>query len=387
MKGTAVNAQHQRARTITGRAITAITAAHRELDAAVELPNGELDDAVVEQLVDDTLNLLRDALAERQPSDDVGGLALRAFELSEIRQEMVTGTLDRRLNGLSNVQLALGKLRAVRSTDEMMARAPRTLCEQCGFKIATLMRVDEGGRVLPVSGFHAEKPDWEQTFKDIMLNSMPVHLDASLIETEMVRRRSALIVHDAYNDPRVTSEHLRMAGAPSYVAAPIMPEGRVIGFLHASHGSTVDIVDRDILWAFAEGYGYALERTILVERLYEHGERMRELMRSTDAVLEQLREADLQIISAYGGELSTARVPRVATFAAPLSAIHELLTRREIEIIELMAHGDTNKQIADRLIVSEGTVKAHVRQVLRKLKAANRAEAVSQYTRMLHGRS
>lgn len=368
------------------KALAAIKAVNDVLGGPIEIPDGELDDATVEQLVDDTLHRLRELHIGQQPQDDPGRLAVLAFQLSEIHQELITETLDRRLDGLANVQLALGKLRAVRSTEEMMARAPRTLCEQCGFKIATLMRVDEGGQVLPVSGFHTENPEWEQTFKDIMLNEKPVYLDSSLIETEMVRRRSALIVHDAYHDPRVTSEHLRMAGAPSYVAAPIMPEGRVIGFLHASHRSTVDIVDRDILWAFAEGYGYALERTILVERLYQHGERMRELMRSTDTVLEQLREADLQIMSARGGETSTSRVPRVASFAAPLSAIHELLTRREIEIIELMAHGDTNKQIADRLIVSEGTVKAHVRQILRKLKAANRAEAVSQYTRMLHGR-
>ena len=369
-------------------AIAAIKAVNDLLTDPMGIPEGEPEDAVVEQLVDDSLHRLRELLIEQPtPPDGAGELALLAFRLSEIYREVVTDTLDRRLNGLSNVQLALGKLQAVRTTEEMMARAPRTLCEQCGFKIATLMRVDEGGQVLPVSGFNADNPDWDRAFKDIMLNSLPVYLDSSLIETEMVRRRSALIVHDAYNDPRVTSEHLRMAGAPSYVAAPVMPEGRVIGFLHASHGSTVDIVDRDILWAFAEGYGYALERTILVERLYEHGEHMRELMRSTDALLEQLREADLQIMSAYGGETTTSRVPRVASFAAPLSAIHELLTRRELEIIELMAHGDTNRQIAERLIVSEGTVKAHVRQILRKLKAANRAEAVSRYTRLLHGRS
>ena len=315
-------------------AIAAIKAVNDLLTDPIGIPEGEPEDAVVEQLVDDTLHRLRELLIEQPtPSDGAGELALLAFRLSEIYREVVTDTLDRRLNGLSNVQLALGKLQAVRTTEEMMARAPRTLCEQCGFKIATLMRVDEGGQVLPVSGFNADNPDWDRAFKDIMLNSLPVYLDSSLIETEMVRRRSALIVHDAYNDPRVTSEHLRMAGAPSYVAAPVMPEGRVIGFLHASHGSTVDIVDRDILWAFAEGYGYALERTILVERLYEHGEHMRELMRSTDALLEQLRKADLQIMSAYGGETTTSRVPRVASFAAPLSAIHELLTRRELEII------------------------------------------------------
>jgi DNA-binding CsgD family transcriptional regulator len=372
----------------TAEVIAAIKAANALLTDPMGIPEGEPEDAVVEQLVDDSLHRLRELLIEQPtPHDGAAELALLAFRLSEIHQELVTDTLERRLNGLSNVQLALSRLHAVRTTEEMMARAPRTLCEQCGFKIATLMRVDESGQVLPVSGFNADNPNWEQTFKDVMLNSLPVYLTSSLIEVEMVRRRSALIVHDAYNDPRVTSEHARMAGVPSYVAAPIMPEGRVIGFLHASHGSTVDIVDRDILWTFAEGYGYALERTILVERLYEHGEHMRELMRSTDAVLEQLREADLQLMTAYGGTTTTSRVPRVASLAAPLSAIHELLTRRELEIIELMAHGDTNRQIADRLIVSEGTVKAHVRQILRKLKAANRAEAVSRYTRLLHGRN
>jgi DNA-binding NarL/FixJ family response regulator len=44
-----------------------------------------------------------------------------------------------------------------------------------------------------------------------------------------------------------------------------------------------------------------------------------------------------------------------------------------------MALGETNAQIAHRLFVSEGTVKSHVKHILRKLDAANRAEAVSRY--------
>ncbi|WP_370937373.1 LuxR C-terminal-related transcriptional regulator [Amycolatopsis sp. cg13] len=378
------SAKHRERRDRTLRALEAVRAVVGE--SIVVPAEKDLDDHVMEQAVDENVRLLREMLAAGPPEERAGRLALLAFQLADLRQELITDTLERRLSGLANVQVALGRLRAVRSTEEMMARAPRILCEQCGFKIATLMRVDDDGRVLPVSAHHADDPDWEEKFRDIMMTKSPVYLDASLIEIEMVRRRSALIVHDAYNDPRITNEHFRLSGAPSYVAAPVMPEGRVIGFLHATHKTTVDIVDRDILWAFAEGYGYALERTILVERLYQHGERMRELLRTSDELLEQLRESDLQLVSETSAG-KTSRVPRVASFAAPRSVIHDLLTRREIEIIELMAHGDTNKQIADRLIVSEGTVKAHVRQILRKLKAANRAEAVSQYSRMLHGQS
>jgi DNA-binding CsgD family transcriptional regulator len=368
------------------RALEVLTAVRELAGDTVPAPeNADLTDAEVEQLVDGALHRLRELLGGQPPDERSGRLALLAFQLSEIQSELITETLDRRLSGLANVQVALGRLRAVRSTEEMMRRVPRILCEQCGFKIVTLMKSDEDGRVVPISGFNVDVPNWEETLRET-LAANPVQMDASLIEIEMVRRRSALIVHDAFNDPRTTGDLHRQAGVPSYVAAPIMPEGRVIGFLHASHKSSVDIVDRDILWAFAEGYGYALERTILVERLYQHGERMRELLRATDEVLEQLREADLQIGTGATNGDDSVRMPRVAAFAAPRSAIHELLTRREIEIIELMAQGDTNKQIADKLIVSEGTVKAHVRQILRKLKSANRAEAVSQYARLLRDR-
>jgi DNA-binding NarL/FixJ family response regulator len=58
------------------------------------------------------------------------------------------------------------------------------------------------------------------------------------------------------------------------------------------------------------------------------------------------------------------------------------LTRREIDVLKHMATGKTNAGIAARLVVSEGTVKSHVKHILRKLAAANRAEAVSVYLRM-----
>jgi DNA-binding NarL/FixJ family response regulator len=60
-----------------------------------------------------------------------------------------------------------------------------------------------------------------------------------------------------------------------------------------------------------------------------------------------------------------------------------LLTRRELDVLRLMADGQTNKSIADSLVISDGTVKFHVNSILRKLHAANRAEAVSRYLRLL----
>ena len=57
----------------------------------------------------------------------------------------------------------------------------------------------------------------------------------------------------------------------------------------------------------------------------------------------------------------------------------DALTQRETEVLELLARGRTNMQIAQTLVISEGTVKYHVKNVLRKLGAASRAEAVARY--------
>ena len=58
------------------------------------------------------------------------------------------------------------------------------------------------------------------------------------------------------------------------------------------------------------------------------------------------------------------------------------LTPRESQALRLLADGLTNKAIADRMGISENTVKFHVNGVLGKLNAQSRAEAVAQAARM-----
>ena len=56
--------------------------------------------------------------------------------------------------------------------------------------------------------------------------------------------------------------------------------------------------------------------------------------------------------------------------------IDEPLTRREIDVLQLLAEGLPNKSIAARLAVSDQTVKFHVSAILSKLGATNRTDAV-----------
>jgi DNA-binding CsgD family transcriptional regulator len=162
-----------------------------------------------------------------------------------------------------------------------------------------------------------------------------------------------------------------------------MPQGRVIGFLHADcyvQRRHVDEFDRDLLWTFARAFGYAFERTVLLERLHSLRSEVGHLTADITKVTDQFVNAEVEVARLDRENLAAAR------HAAAMFVIDDhmtsALTRREIDVLKHMATGKTNAGIAARLVVSEGTVKSHVKHILRKLAAANRAEAVSVYLRM-----
>jgi DNA-binding NarL/FixJ family response regulator len=58
-------------------------------------------------------------------------------------------------------------------------------------------------------------------------------------------------------------------------------------------------------------------------------------------------------------------------------ATDDALSAREVEVLRLIAGGNSNKLIADRLSISEDTVKGHVKGILSKLGASDRTHAVT----------
>jgi NarL family two-component system response regulator LiaR len=75
-------------------------------------------------------------------------------------------------------------------------------------------------------------------------------------------------------------------------------------------------------------------------------------------------------------ELSGARRPEpTATPERFGEDLVEPLTEREIEVLKLVARGLSNRQIAEQLVVTEGTVRAHVSNILGKLHLASRTQA------------
>jgi DNA-binding NarL/FixJ family response regulator len=71
------------------------------------------------------------------------------------------------------------------------------------------------------------------------------------------------------------------------------------------------------------------------------------------------------------------RLPAEVASEIAQHAGDNLLTEREIEVLRQVAAGCSNKIIADRLFISEDTVKGHVRNILEKLNANDRTHAVT----------
>ena len=86
----------------------------------------------------------------------------------------------------------------------------------------------------------------------------------------------------------------------------------------------------------------------------------------------------------WGGEQwvesrSTSRVlEKMVLREAAMEAMRRILTPREMEIVRMVGEGLRNKQIAERLFISEGTVKVHLHRIFEKMKVDSRI-AVAHY--------
>lgn len=332
------------------------------------------------EMFETRLRVVHDALEQAGAVEAMACLE-DALEAKVLAEDLAQRMVDRRLGALVGLQEALAGLRRVDSSAAILQVAVRELAHACGFDRANLFKVHDGRMVMEAAYWQGD-PGGAQEMLEYGRAHAP-RLDHMLLETEMIRRRAPCLVLDAPNDPRVPRDLADFARTRSYVAAPIMPAGKVIGFVHADclySGRRCDALDRDLVWAFAEGFGYAFERTVMVERLRRQRDRARTALLSTVEIIDDIAEDELRLTRAETGDAISSRTA-AGRLIQPEVPIEAALTRREIEVVRLMATGMTNKAIADELVVTVGTVKAHVKHILKKFRAANRAEAVSRYMR------
>jgi DNA-binding CsgD family transcriptional regulator len=315
---------------------------------------------------------LSDVLAERVDSG--------AVELLEMLRKLdrIDDGLLRARETTRQIGDVLARLEALPcSVAAVVGAAPR-LIGDLGFDRAIVSGIFEGVWISQAV-FIADDPQWAETINRIG-QEQPQTLTPSLFESEVVRRREAVVVTDVQRESRVHRPIAEASLSRSYVAAPIISRGRVIGLLHADRyfqGRDTDLIDRETLASFAHGLRLALSRAAVAEQLQSVSNSLNAAAADTEEALSGLH--DFSLVPASGpaadepAPIGTA--PRVLNRA--LHSARDVLTRREVEVVELMAQGRTNAAIASQLVISEGTVKQHVKHILRKLRAENRAEAVS----------
>ncbi|HEX4107487.1 MAG TPA: LuxR C-terminal-related transcriptional regulator [Solirubrobacteraceae bacterium] len=294
--------------------------------------------------------------------------AERLRTIAVLQRELAEAEQAHRRLAVASVQQALTRLRAISSTAQMIDRIPVELC-RCGFSRAIISRVD-GARWIPESAHFDGEAQWTA-----QIRGAGQRLDRLAPETEVVRRRAPLIVDGVLADRGPFAE----TGPHSYVAAPIMPEGRVIGLLHAdcgAHPREVDEFDRDLLAMLADGVGCAYARTLTMVRQRRLAAHLNQVLSALGQDCRLVADSELQLARSS----PEAAVACVRPALPAESRLRTLLTPRQLEIAELLADGKTNGQIATELSIGPQTAKTHVSAILRRLRAANRAEAVKKYT-------
>jgi DNA-binding CsgD family transcriptional regulator len=341
--------------------------------------------ACLRERVADVIAALERSLAQVSPGGAwlADGQAHRD-ELAGLRERY-----EQRFAALTQAQLALEQMREITSPEAILDRAPALLCRHSRLDRVLLSTVHNGYLVGRAAHFR-EDPAAAATAL-AALSARPLRLELPLIEVEVLRRRRATTVAAASGGrSRAHRAILDALGADGYVVAPLLAGGEPFGALHASvrpRSAPLDVLDADVVWAFARGLG-ELHESALLRRVLR---RQRESLRS---LLQWLGDRALEL-----GDVGISLAPDRAPAPGPPGAIDglaaagagaddtrvfaELLTRRELEVLRLLVGGASNHEIASELVISEATVKFHVANLLRKLRAPSRAGAVARYHRLV----
>lgn len=295
--------------------------------------------------------------------------------------ELLTRQAGQHLSAASEVARVLTDVQHLPILD-LIEQVPVSLCERLGFYRSMISSVRPAvwlPRVLCVTP--QETPE-NKNFSSYVRGAR-IPLSRAPLESEIVRRRAPAISRRAVDDSRTFKEIVLIAKSTAYVAAPIVVHGRVIGFLHADRPAgraTIGGIDLEAVGTLSSCLSPIIERALLDERLRLESLRVATL----------LEDASLQITDAPAEPRSTLGIhgiyPVQASSLKTGNPVRrdDSLTPREREVLEYLCTGATNAQIAAALAVSEGTVKSHVRQILKKLGVSTRAAAVATFIRSDH---
>jgi two-component system, NarL family, response regulator DegU len=134
------------------------------------------------------------------------------------------------------------------------------------------------------------------------------------------------------------------------------------------------------------------ETEVIILSMYDEEEYVRESVKAgaTGYVLKDISQEELirniKVVHSGGSYIQPSLARKVlqdlaatsiVKTTAPVRSMIKDLSEREIEVLQHVADGKSNKEVAVELTISEKTVKAHLRSIFRKLEVGDRAQAVA----------
>jgi DNA-binding CsgD family transcriptional regulator len=301
---------------------------------------------------------------------DAAALQRALAELLALEREIAETEYVRRSDALERVADAVRRLGEIGSPQGILDRAAEELGTSSAFDRVLIGDVRPDG-LYARSLWSAEDPAGAAAALEA-LRRAPVRLEYPSIEDEVARRQRTEIVHARATRSRAARRLTEVLGWERYVVTAVVVQGNTVGLLHAeaadgTSGRRPDAFDAEVAARYAEGLAGVFERAVLREMLQLHHHELRSAVGWLTARLGQL--------AADAGD-GAATLPPASDGAGA-----DALTSRELDVLRLLARGQTNQEIAHALVVREGTVKYHVKNILRKLGATSRADAVSRYAR------
>ncbi|MBL7512799.1 helix-turn-helix transcriptional regulator [Frankia sp. CN4] len=297
-------------------------------------------------------------------------------DLYELGVELCDHEVESRARRLADCAAGLRRLRDLSSSTDLFAHACQELVGRGGFGRAVLSRV-ENDTWRPWTAHFSDGYEFESWFAGWV--DQPIPFAAQAPETLTLTGHGPALVQDTERAAVHRPIIIESGRSTSYVVAPVLRGNEVVGLLHADHFPSprrVDDFDREVLWSFAASFGHVFERLALMERLRAHRDLVRGILSVTAHSMDEICDAGIDILP----EASVGAMARHALFpgaAVPGPRALEELTVREAEVFELMVAGAKNSAIAETLIITEETVKSHVKHILRKLGVANRSQAIA----------
>lgn len=301
------------------------------------------------------------------------------FNIHNDQSALLDLDVRRAVDSLGEIRHVVGDL-LDSSTEELVATIPVRMCRDLMFGRAMISSVRSA--VWVPRHLHIESDDSPENDDFLSyIDGARIPLSHAPLETEIVRTRTSTMSERASNDKRTFKELVDVSQSHGYVAAPIVSRGRVIGILHADrpHGrSQVSGSDLTVVSTLGECLSSVFERAILQERIQLSSGHVDRVFGD---IVSQL--SDIATLPSQRSSATERTTPEIENAPCGTSGMG-YLTPREREVLAHITTGATNAQIARSLVISEETVKSHLKQISKKLGTTTRSAAVARFAQLSH---